>query len=330
MAEGIEAVELLEASIGEWMGFSPENVVACSSGTAALHLALESLQLPQGSKVLVPDYTMVACARSCTLAGLEPVFLDCGPDLLIDTQKMKGLDFGGDVRAIMPVHIYGRRCNMDFISAFAKRRGMMVVEDMAELHGVKPHRDTDAACWSFYRNKIVGGKEGGAVAFRKEGHAALARTLRCLGFTREHNFQHVPRGHNYRLSDVHSLFIQSSLNTVNENMTSRRRLENIYNEAIPVDWHMPKRESPWVYDVRLPTERHVPTVVNHLNKNGIAARCGFYPMTLQVEYRQPTRVMMYSHSIYSRIMYLPLDPLTNPADVDRAVDLLVASVATMG
>ncbi|MCK9570792.1 DegT/DnrJ/EryC1/StrS family aminotransferase, partial [Candidatus Pacearchaeota archaeon] len=186
----MEPYQELEFRFGEWIG-NP-NTVACSSGTAALHLALEALQLPIHSCVMVPEFTMVACARAVTMAGLHPIFIDCGDDLLLDTKVMQSKTVRHQ-SAIMPVHIYGRRCSMKAIIDHAKTNNLAVVEDMAEIHGVNPHPESDAACWSFYKNKIVHGEEGGMVAFKEAKHADKARQLRSLGFTQAHDFAHIPR-----------------------------------------------------------------------------------------------------------------------------------------
>lgn len=84
----MEAYESLEQEFAQWQGLDPRGMVACSSGTAALHLALEALQLPQGSQVIVPDYSMIACPRAVVLADLRPVFVDCDEQLLMDLKKL--------------------------------------------------------------------------------------------------------------------------------------------------------------------------------------------------------------------------------------------------
>src|SRR5687767_6313411 len=106
----MEAYERLEKEFGEWIG--NKSTVAVSSGTSALHVTLETLNLKPGGEVLVPDYCMIACARAVTMAGLKPVFVDCTVDRLvmnIDDVRKKLTD---NTVAIMPVHIYGRLCNM--------------------------------------------------------------------------------------------------------------------------------------------------------------------------------------------------------------------------
>ena len=154
--------EQLEEKWGEFIG-NP-NVVVCSSGTSALHLALETLRAVdlktfwECRDVIVPDFTMIACARAVTLSGARPIFVDCQREnLLIDVDKMKKAITPGSI--IMPAHVYGRRCNMPFISSMAAEHSCKVVEDMAEIHGVDPSPFSDAACWSFYRNKIIAGEE---------------------------------------------------------------------------------------------------------------------------------------------------------------------------
>lgn len=263
---------------------TPEQMVACSSGTAALHLAFEALKLPKGSEVLIPDFTMVACARAASLAGLVPRFIDCRNDLNVNTNLLQSA-ITPKTRAILAVHIYGRRCDMDSVIAAATANDLVVVEDLAEAHGILPHPSTDASCWSFYKNKIVGGEEGGAVAFRDPEAARLARELRSLGFTSEHNFWHTPYGHNYRLANLLAAEINKSIPRLKTGLQLREIAEQWYDDKCPVRWMMPKRDVVWVYDIRIPgmTWDKQAKVVKALNEKGIQARMAFKPMSYQPE-----------------------------------------------
>lgn len=306
----------LEKKWAEFNNLDSTRMVCCSSGTSALHLALEAFRLPLGSEVIVPDYTMIACPRAVTLAGLTPVFVDCGLGLLTDPnlcrQAIKDARWepwpgeplwkaGRDIRVLMAVHIYGRKVNLDAMFGPGFDVPMLIIEDLAEAHGVKPHPQTDAACWSFYRNKIVAGEEGGAVWFRDPEHAALARQLRNLGFTDAHDFMHLPRGHNYRMSNAHASLILKNFEPtyfvtdgplVDMNRRNRRRIERWMGQACPNEWKMPPRDSPWVYDLRIRgmTAEKQGKVVRALNTIGIAARHGFKPCSSQEEYRNCRRV----------------------------------------
>ncbi len=111
--------------------------VACSSGTAALTLALRALNIGPGDEVIVPEFTMVASAWAVTYTGATPVFVDCGDDLNIDVTRIEE-KITPRTRAVMPVHVYGRRCDMDAVMDLALQYNLRVVEDSAEAHGVRP------------------------------------------------------------------------------------------------------------------------------------------------------------------------------------------------
>ncbi len=146
----MEPYQHLEAELATWAGCKPEQMVACNSGTAALHLALEAFKLPPGSEVLVPDFTFIACARAVTMAGLKPVFVDCDERLLMDLDN--GALVEHNQEAIMVVHVYGRKFDVDELHQFYDPEPApppKIIEDLAEAHGVKPHPRSDAACWSF-------------------------------------------------------------------------------------------------------------------------------------------------------------------------------------
>lgn len=315
----MEAYQRLEKEFAEWTGVSPNGMVACASGTAALHLGLEALRLPLGASCLCPDFTMIACARAITLAGLEPTFVDCNDRLLLNESILPD----EEVAAIMPVHIYGRRCNMDLIHAWAKARRVAVIEDLAEAHGIVPHPDTDAAAWSFFKNKIIccPDGEGGAVWFRDPAHAVLARQLRNCGFTDAHDFWHVPRAHNYRMSNLHARWILDVLDPVNhnglphanDNILRRREIESWCDAACPADWRMPLRDVVWMYDLRVPglTWEKQARVVGELNREGIAARQSFKPCHLQEEYKKCKVVGgEMAKRLSNEVLYLPVSPGT--------------------
>lgn len=301
----------LEEKLAEWTGmYSPNQVVVCSSGTAALHLALEAMELPQESTVVVPEFTMVACARAVTLSNLIPRFVDCGNDLLMQAHS---LDLR-DASAVMPVHIYGRHLDVARLHRL-KPPDCKVVEDMAEIHGINPHPKTDAACWSFYINKVIHGEEGGAVAFKDPHHATIARELRCQGFSIPHNFIHRPRGCNYRLADCLARQIIQSLGQYTINLERRKRVEKWYNENLPSDLHMPPRHIPWVYDLRIPdmSVEQQTDLVNRLAWQ--RARYGFRPMSEQPEYFNPKHVRLNAHRLSREIIYLPISPSATKSDV---------------
>ena len=310
-----------------------DRMVACSTGSAALHLALETARLPQGSEVIVPDYTMIACARAAAMADLEPVFVDIDPrTLLVDLPDLEN-SITGDTEALMVVHVYGRRVDMERVASIADRWGLFLVEDLAEAHGLAPHPRTDAACWSFYRNKIIAGEEGGAILYRSSSLANRARSLRSMGFTQDHDYRHQPRGWNYRLSNLHAHAILSSLSELPESMRRRILQVDAYDHLLPQEeMRMPPRDANWVYDLRIPGMKKAQQdqLVKLLQSSGIAARHGFVPMTRQPEFYRSDRKSPRADRVCSEIIYLPVHPrFVSAESIETSMRLLKGFVEAM-
>jgi perosamine synthetase len=320
----METHELLErefANIHLKGEYSPEQCVAVSSGTSALHIAFETLQR-KNSAALIPEFTMVACARAATMAGFDVIPVDCNDNLLI-TPLTVSPRITERASVLMPVHIYGRLCNMEALSLMAEQFDLDVIEDMAEVHGCRPHRDSYAACWSFYKNKIIHGEEGGMIVFRDKSKATLARMIRSQGFTPEHNFIHIPRGVNARMSNIHAKLIRTSLYVFKYSMLYRNRIVELYDDLIDPKFHMPPRVSPWVYDLRIPgmTEVQQDLLVQRLCREGIAARHAFKPLSIQPEYRlccprYPSDHVLNALNLSREIIYLPVSDTMSESDVD--------------
>lgn len=298
--------------------------VACSSGTAALHLALEALQLPKGSQVLVPEFTMIASARAVVMAGLKPIFIDCDHRLCMNVDQLEMM-MTPQVSAIMPVHVYGRLCNMQAIGEFANKYNLAIIEDCAESIGaVHDHSFSNAVCYSFYKNKVVAGEEGGMACLRYKGSADRARAMRCQGFTPSHDFLHTPGGFNYRMADSQASLVLDSFQKRQANIAARTQVEDYYYQTVPSKWHMPSRSICWVYDIRLP-DTDTAKVVKELNDQGIAARHAFKPMSQQPEFRgHYSHLQAYAYS--QEVIYLPAGPWWTKKNVEDIVDAVKQAV----
>lgn len=318
----MQPFELLEKKFGEWI--ENDNCVAVSSGTSALHVACEVLaQLngltPKGRHcMLIPEFTMVACPRAATMAGFIPKFVDCNDDLLM----LPGNPWG---ETVMAVHIYGR------ILDLTPYKADLVIEDLAEAHGINPHPDSFAGCWSFYKNKQIHGEEGGMIAFRDREGADLARKLRSLGFDSNHNYMHVPRGVNARMSNLHAEPIIKSLEKVNENLEIRATQSAKYDELLPECWKMPTRDVHWVHDIRIKglTSPVQDLIVRECRKRRVEARHGFKPMSDQPEFsnRKPE---LNARKLSQEVVYLPLGESLTRSQVKSNAETFVAVCRSFG
>ncbi|MFB7274812.1 DegT/DnrJ/EryC1/StrS family aminotransferase [Streptomyces sp. NPDC056244] len=255
--------------------------VACSSGTTALTLALRALGVGPGDEVIVPEFTMIASAWAVTYTGATPVFVDCGDDLNIDVSLIEE-KITPRTKVILPVHIYGRRCDMDAIMDLALQYNLRVVEDSAEAHGVRPV--ADIACFSLFANKIITAGEGGICLTEDPRLAEQMAHLRAMAFTKDHSFLHKKLAYNFRMTSMQAAVALAQTEQLDTILEMRREIERRYDEGLRgIDGiiTMPPRDVLWMYDVR--AERR-DELREFLAAEGVETRLFFKPMSRQPGY----------------------------------------------
>ena len=161
-------VQRLEEAFKTYLG--AKNAVAVNSGTAALHLALATLDLKAGDEVVVPTYTFAATAEVVVYTGATPVLVDVHPE----SGNMRPSDFEAAIsprtRAVIPVHIAGQACDIRGITELAERHDIVEIEDAAHALPTGPAGDlvgrtSRFACFSFYATKNLTTGEGGMLVW---------------------------------------------------------------------------------------------------------------------------------------------------------------------
>ena len=248
--ELLEPYKELEQKFAEFTG--SKYAVSCSTGTAALHLALLAAGVGPGDEVIVPDFTMAAVAFAVSYTGAKPVFVD----VELENYGMSPDEFKKNItkntKAVIVVHTYGRLARINNIIKIAKEHQIKVIEDAAEAHGAVFRSNADMTCYSFYKNKIVAGEEGGAVTTNKKSYANIINDLKNMAFGKKHDFYHKRIGYNYRLSNVHASLILASLACYTENLQARRFREVQYTKIfnpIAINTH---HAAPWFYEQLIP------------------------------------------------------------------------------
>ncbi len=268
--------------------------VAVSSGTSALMLAVAAAGIEQGDHVLVSTSTNVATALGVYHNGGIPVPVDSEEITWnIDLDLLEDL-ITPEVRAILPVHLYGHPVDMDRLMEIARRHELLVIEDCAESHGATVRgRMTgsygDMACYSFYANKVITTGEGGMVVTNDEGYYERLRLLRNLAFT-EPRFWHQVPGYNFRMTGYTAAMGLAQLEKIESIITEKRRVAHTYNsflENVPglklpieLDW---AKNVYWMYAVVVQPEfgRSRDELVEILMERGIQTRTFFCPMNQQ-------------------------------------------------
>src|SRR5260221_211614 len=199
-----KAVRAFETAFAEYCAAG--HAIACSSGTAALHMALISAGIGRGDEVITTPMTFVATASSIDYVGAKPVFVDIEPaTATMDPARIEPA-ITLRTKAIMPVHLYGQPADMDPISEIAERRNLLVVEDAAQAHGAEYQGRRVGGIgaisgFSFYPGKNLGAfGEGGMVVTNAAPHADTIRMLRDWGQDRK--YHHRLKGFNYRMDGI--------------------------------------------------------------------------------------------------------------------------------
>jgi perosamine synthetase len=305
-------VARFEDAFAAWNGVP--HAVACSSGTAALTLALRALGVGPGDEVIVPEFTMIASAWAVTYTGATPVFVDCGDDLNIDVTAIEAA-ITSRTKVVMPVHVYGRRCDMDAVMALAYDYNLRVVEDSAEAHGVRPVGDI--ACFSLFANKIITAGEGGVCLTRDPHLAGQLRHLRAMAFTADHNFLHKKLAYNYRMTAMQGAVALAQVERLDSILATRRDIEKRYDAAlrdIPGITLMPPRDVLWMYDL-LSADRD--GLRDFLAAEGIETRVFFKPMSRQPGYLDPRWPDLRAHRFSEDGLYLPTYTALGAADQEH-------------
>jgi perosamine synthetase len=213
------------------------HAIACSSGTAALQLALAAAGIGPGDEVVMPAFTMIASANAISHVGAKPVLIDTDPRTWnLDLGRIAD-SVGPRTRAIMIMHTYGHPVDADAVAQIADANDLMVIEDAAEAHGAEYHGRRagslgTVAGFSFYGNKILTTGEGGMVTTNDEQIAVIARQLRDHAFSPERHFWHRFRGFNFRMSNLQAAVGLAQVERLDALLAARRRTAARYREAL--------------------------------------------------------------------------------------------------
>jgi len=293
--------------------------VGVASGTDAITIALEALEIGPGAEVVTAANTCVPTIAGIEASGATAVLADV--ELATGTLDPGRLEeaLTARTRAIVPVHLYGQCAELEPILALAESRGLAVVEDCAQAHGALYHGAPAgslgaAGAFSFYPTKNLGALgDGGAVTTDDAALAERARLLRNYG--EQERFTHVIKGRNSRLDALQAACLSAKLPFLEERNGRRRAIAARYDEALEgTDTEAPvesegRRHAYHLYVVRSPrrdelrarlAERRIETAVH-------------YPLPIhhQPAYRDLApagRTLAASEALAAQIMSAPLHP----------------------
>ena len=304
--------------------------VAVTSGTTALHLAVDVCSFAEGSEILVSASTNIATALAAHHNNFKVVPVDSEPETWnLDLSILESLITEKTV-AIIPVHLFGHPVQMEELMLIANKHNLIVIEDCAEAHGATVNGKMvgsfgHMACFSFYANKIISTGEGGMITTNSEHYYEQLKLYKNLGFTQP-RFFHEVAAYNFRITGLQAALGNAQLAKIDRFVDTKRwiakeynlRLATVENIQTPVELSWAKNVY-WMYAIcfRPVGKKNRDGLMAHLKSVGIDTRTFFCPMNQQPFLKAEAYACPVADKIWQDGLYLPCSYNITSEQIER-------------
>jgi UDP-4-amino-4,6-dideoxy-N-acetyl-beta-L-altrosamine transaminase len=320
--------------------------VACSNGTAALHLACLAAGLKPGDEAVVPANTFAATANAALYCGAEPVIVDVKADDLTLDPAAFAAAVTRRTKAVLPVHFAGLPADMAKIRAIARKRKLIVIEDAAHALGATYRGKPVGACefsdmvtMSFHPVKHATTGEGGAVLTNSKKLRDLLRLYRSHGITRDPAllenkneggwyYEMQALGYNYRITDFQCALGTSQLKKLPRFLKRRRAIAKFYRGEFSSDRRIRLQSQPegrlnaWhLFTIQVPASRRR-ALYDFLHARGVLANVHYIPVHRLPFYQRrgwSGKSLPNAEAYYAGALSLPMHAGLTDADLRRVV-----------
>lgn len=227
-------VQAFEQELAQFCGC--EYGIGVASGTDALRLAMDAIEIGQGDEVITTPFTFVSTGSEVTRAGGTPVFVDVEPGTMnIDPEQVE-CAITARTRALLPVHLYGHPADMAPLMEIAERHGLPVIEDAAQAIGASYQGRPIGSfglisCMSFFPTKLLGAYgDAGMILTCDRAMAEKIDVLRRFGGSTRYRHQRL--GYNSRLDELQAAVLRVKLRRLGAWITRRRQIAALYNQML--------------------------------------------------------------------------------------------------
>lgn len=322
-----------EFELGFGASLGVKHCIGVGNGTDALEIAIDALQLPPNSEIIVPGNSFIASSEAVTRSGHKVVFADVDPRTYNLTADHVRAQLSERTAAIVAVHLYGQPCDMDPIMELAKAHKLKVIEDCAQAHfaeykGQKVGTLGDIAAFSFYPGKNLGAYgDAGAITTNSDALAGLARKIANHG--RLGKYDHEFEGRNSRLDGLQAAILGVKLKHLDQWTEHRRHIADCYLAQLAN-----------VGDIVLPEIRSWAKAVFHLfvirtarrdelkaflEANGVETGIHYpIPLTLQKPYADLpySKLPYFVNTAGGSLLSLPIGDHMTVADCEEVIRLV--------
>lgn len=239
-------VARFEKDFARMKGVPENHIAAVNSCTAALHISMIAAGIGSGDEVVTSAMTFAATVNAIIHSGATPVLVDVDSLTMNMNSTLLSSRVTGNTRAVLPIHMAGRPCNMDSIMSLSEKHDLMVIEDCAHAieatwRGKETGTFGDFGCFSFYVTKNVTTGEGGMIIARNEEHISKAKVLALHGLSKDawhrfgdNGYKHyyvIDSGYKYNMMDIQAAIGIHQLARFEESWAKRQAIWNRYQNA---------------------------------------------------------------------------------------------------
>ncbi len=232
-------VEEIEEKIANYVGTN--YAIAVGNGSDALLLALQSMGIEKGDHVLTTPYTFFATASAITRLGAIPIFVDVNEDFNINVDLVKKqIESDKSIKVVIPVHLFGKSVNMDYLKSVCDKHGIKILEDAAQSIGSEALVDGkkfktgaigEAGILSFFPTKNLGADgDAGMVLTNSEEIAKRVRSLRVHGARQK--YVHEEIGYNSRMDEIQAAVLNVKFSHLDEWIDARIKVAKRYSNLL--------------------------------------------------------------------------------------------------
>jgi dTDP-4-amino-4,6-dideoxygalactose transaminase len=332
----------------ELEAFFNRPVVCVSTGTAALHLALQAIGVGNGDEVLVQSLTYVASFQAISATGAKPVACDIDSKTLCLNWRDAEKRITPQTKAIMPVHYSGGVGALHDIYAFAEKHGLRVIEDAAHAFGSR-YKDKrigsfgDVACFSFDGIKNITSGEGGCIVTDDQVLLDKVRDARLLGVEkdtdsrflgkRSWDFDVTAQGWRYHMSNIMAAIGLEQLKRFPELSAKRKSLARLFDtqlsnvSGIELFCHNYDNVTPHIYVIKLQSGLNREKIREKLEQYGIQTGIHYKPNHHLSLYQDASKNLYETDKIYPRILSLPLHPDLSEKEIKYVCEKLIETIS---
>ena len=216
------------AELAAYLGVPETNLALFNNGTLALEMGFKALGF-EGGEVITTPFTFVATSHALVRIGAKPIFADIDPETLCLSPAAAEKMITPRTRAIVPVHVYGNRCDVEGFGLLREKYGVRIVYDAAHAFGTDFHKYGDMSMFSFHPTKLFHSCEGGLLVFRDPSLQQKLFDLRNFAIHSE--LECVDVGTNAKMNELQALMGLCCLKKIDELLDWRRKVHDAYAVA---------------------------------------------------------------------------------------------------